>query len=178
MWNIWQIPEPAGTTATKSMKVKASILPSIYGLIPRRGAHSQAVHDGSPLALLALALPLVHLQDQLEEGTLGGGHFSVPRPSQVLELANHQVAFLWLRDRTVDFPSQSQTEKKQNMDSLKKIKLCSPWWGCRLWRVDWWRRSPLNRTYIPPGPGRNAAFPLLASTEDNPEHRQWKKYMQ
>lgn len=86
---------------------------------PRWGAHSQAVHDGSPLALLALALPLVHLQDQLEEGTLGGGHFSVPRPSQVLELANHQVAFLWLRDRMVDFPSQSQAKNKQNIDELK-----------------------------------------------------------
>lgn len=92
------------------MEVKASILLWCWG------AHSQAVHDGSPLALLALALPLVHLQDQLEEGTLGGGHFSVPRPSQVLELANHQVAFLWLRDRIVDLPSQSHTKKKQNID--------------------------------------------------------------
>lgn len=84
------------------------------------------MHDGSPLALLALALPLVHLQDQLEEGTLGGGHFSVPRPSQVLELANHQVAFLWLRDRTVDLPSQSHTKKKQNTDALKKRSCAHP----------------------------------------------------
>lgn len=55
----------------------------------KNNVHSQAVNDGPPLALLALALPLVHLQDQLEEGALGGGHFPMPRPSQVLELANH-----------------------------------------------------------------------------------------
>lgn len=88
---------------------------------PRRGAHSQAVHDGSPLALLALALPLVHLQDQLEEGTLGGGHFSVPRPSQVLELANHQVAFLWLRESHGGF-SQSITDRKETEHGFAKKK--------------------------------------------------------
>lgn len=64
------------------------------------GEYSQAVHDGSSLSLLSFTLPLVHLQDQFEEGTFGGGHFSVPRPPQVLELANHQVAFLRLKDHT------------------------------------------------------------------------------
>lgn len=62
--------------------------------------YSQAVHNGSSLALLALTLPLVDLQDQFEEGALGGGDFSMSRPPQVLELTHHQVAFLRLREQT------------------------------------------------------------------------------
>lgn len=62
--------------------------------------YSQAVHDGSSLAFLALTLPLVDLQDQFEEGALGRGDFSMPRPPQVLELTHHQVAFLRLREQT------------------------------------------------------------------------------
>lgn len=61
---------------------------------------SQAVHDGSSLSLLSLTLPLVNLQYQFKEGAFGGGHFSMSRPSQVLELANHQVAFLRLGNHT------------------------------------------------------------------------------
>lgn len=61
--------------------------------------YSQAVHDGSSLSLLPLALPLVNLQDQFEEGAFGSGDFSMPCPSQVLELTNHQVAFLRLKDQ-------------------------------------------------------------------------------
>lgn len=57
------------------------------------------MHDGSSLSLLSLTLPLVHLQDQFEEGAFGGGDLPVPRPPQVLELTDHQVAFLWLRDQ-------------------------------------------------------------------------------
>ena len=60
--------------------------------------NSQAVDDGSSLSLLSFTLPLVHLQDQFEEGAFGGGDFSMPRPSQVLELTNHQVALLRLRE--------------------------------------------------------------------------------
>lgn len=59
--------------------------------------NSQAVHYGSPLSLLSLTLPLVDLKDQFEEGALGGGDFSVPCPPQVLELTDHQVAFLRLK---------------------------------------------------------------------------------
>lgn len=61
------------------------------------GVDLQAVDYGSSLSLLSLALPLVDLQDQFEEGTFGGGDFSMSRPPQVLELTNHQVAFLRLR---------------------------------------------------------------------------------
>lgn len=64
------------------------------------GVNPQAVYDGSSLSLLSLTLPLVDLQDQFEEGAFGGGDFSVPRPPQVLELTNHQVAFLGLKDQT------------------------------------------------------------------------------
>lgn len=62
----------------------------------RLRGYSQAVHNGSPLSLLPLTLPLVHLQDQLQEGALGGRHVPVSRPAQILELTHHQVAFLRL----------------------------------------------------------------------------------
>lgn len=59
-------------------------------------AYSQTVYHGPALSLLPLTLPLVHLQDQLQEGALGGGDISVSRPAQVLELTDHQVPFLRL----------------------------------------------------------------------------------
>ncbi|TNN49173.1 hypothetical protein EYF80_040636 [Liparis tanakae] len=52
-------------------------------LAPRR-----AVHDGPPLPLLSLTLPLVNLHDQLEEGAFGGGDFSVSRPPQSQNMGN------------------------------------------------------------------------------------------
>ena len=58
--------------------------------------YSQAVHNGPALPLLALALPLVHLEEEFEEGALGGGDVSVARPAQVLELTHHQVPLLGL----------------------------------------------------------------------------------
>jgi len=61
--------------------------------------HLQAVHNGSSFSLLSLTLPLVDLKDQLEEGAFGGGDFSMPCPSQILELTNHQVAFLRLKNQ-------------------------------------------------------------------------------
>lgn len=69
--------------------------------IKRRGGkkqeYSQTVYNGSPLSfLLHLTLPLVHLENQLQKGALGGGYVSVSRPAQILELADHQVAFLRL----------------------------------------------------------------------------------
>lgn len=61
--------------------------------------YSQAVHNGSALSLLPLALPLVNLQNQFEEGAFGSGDVSMPRPTQVLELSNHQVTLLRLKDQ-------------------------------------------------------------------------------
>lgn len=95
--------------------------------------NSQAVDDGSSLSLLSFTLPLVHLQDQFEEGAFGGGDFSMPRPSQVLELTNHQVALLRLREWTTHtFRPNSQAQKHINT-----AWTYWPWWGCRLWRVCW-----------------------------------------
>lgn len=79
------------------------------------GVYSQAVHDGSSLSLLSLALPLVDLQDQFEEGALGGGDFSMSRPPQVLELTNHQVAFLGLEGQT------THTSVSRCLDFSQKI---------------------------------------------------------
>lgn len=74
--------------------------------------HSQAVYNGSPFSFL-LTLPLVHLQNQLHEGAFGGGYVSVSRPAQVLELTDHQVAFLrltshnsWVITDGISFPER------------------------------------------------------------------------
>lgn len=74
-----------------------SCLTEVEGEVCMFGVYLQAVDYGSPLSLLSLALPLVNLQDQFEEGPFGGGDFSVSGPSQVLELTNHQVALLRLK---------------------------------------------------------------------------------
>lgn len=84
------------------------------------GVYSQAVHDGSSLSLLSLALPLVDLQDQLEEGALGGGDFSMSRPPQVLELTNHQVAFLGLKDQTKHTHSEEWMQLNSSLVLLAK----------------------------------------------------------
>lgn len=72
------------------------------------------MHNGSSLSLLSLALPLVDLEDQFEEGTFGGGHVSMPRPPQVLELPYHQVAFLRLGTKTQNNLSVFAMSRLQN----------------------------------------------------------------
>lgn len=131
--------------------------------------HVQTVHDCSALSLLSFTLPLVHLKDQLEEGAFGGGDFPMPRPSQVLELTDHQVALLRLKDQKKRVKIWTDGSSHRCRNAPNKKNLLWPWWGCRLWRAGWWRHSPLSRTCTPPGPDRNAACPPPASTEDNPE---------
>lgn len=89
--------------------------------------HSQAVYNGSPLSFL-LTLPLVHLENQLQEGAFGGGYVSVSRPAQILELTDHQVAFLRLTSthqlgyyRSNTFPNRLGSE--QTADLLTLVRL-------------------------------------------------------
>lgn len=59
----------------------------------------QTVHHGASLAAVVLLLPLVHLSNELEEGTLGHGRVSVHGPAQELELLHHPVAVLGLKGK-------------------------------------------------------------------------------
>lgn len=56
----------------------------------------QTVDHSAPLAPVVLFLPLVHLSNQLEEGSFGHGRVSVHGPAQELELLHHPVAVLRL----------------------------------------------------------------------------------
>lgn len=56
----------------------------------------QTVDHSAPLAPVILFLPLVHLSNQLEEGTFGHGGVSVHGPAQELELLHHPVTILRL----------------------------------------------------------------------------------
>lgn len=57
----------------------------------------QAVYDRAAFPAVVLLLPLVHLADELQEGTLGHGRVPVHRPAQELELLNHPMPILGLQ---------------------------------------------------------------------------------
>lgn len=57
----------------------------------------QAVYDRAAFPAVVFLLPLVHLADELQEGTLGHGRVPVHRPAQELELLNHPMPILGLQ---------------------------------------------------------------------------------
>lgn len=63
---------------------------------PECGDNLQTVDHSPPLAPVILFLPLVHLSNQLQEGTFGHGGISVHGPAQELELLHHPVTILRL----------------------------------------------------------------------------------
>lgn len=54
----------------------------------------QAMHHCAAFSAVVLLLPLVHLADELQEGTLGHRCVPVHRPAQELELLDHPMSIL------------------------------------------------------------------------------------
>lgn len=75
---------------------------------PTAAAPVQAVYNSASIAFLTFLLPFIHLEDQLEERALGGGNLPMTRPSQVLELTDHQVTLL--RPGQVAYPEETTND--------------------------------------------------------------------
>lgn len=89
--------------------------------------HLQTVDNSSSLPLLSFALPLVNLKDQFKERAFGGGNVPMPRPPQVLELADHEVALLRLEGRVEKVPMRQEKagniQRSEAMKSLTRVML-------------------------------------------------------
>lgn len=82
----------------------------------------QAVYDRAAFPAIVFLLPLVHLADELQEGTLGHRRVPVHRPAQELELLNHPMPILGLQRET----RQSGTGEQHPLTFLDSRALAPP----------------------------------------------------